>query len=145
MSKTKVCKILKAIVLYLWQLPQNLLGLMVIVCTRAYPYERYGVRYYFTKRGLFGDGDVRDFSVSLGSYIIIGRKKMTVSPKVLYHERGHQRQSVVLGWLYLIVIGLPSICGNLYDRLLHTHWDPHTRHTWYHNLPWEHWADKEGI
>ena len=42
-------------------------------------------------------------SVSLGSYIIVS------SESVLRHEFGHRRQSIMLGPLYLVIIGLPSL------------------------------------
>ena len=122
---------MKKVILYLWQLPQNILGLLVILVTRAKLVPEYGV--WNTKKYRFG--------VSLGSYIIFGSRWSEVSVK---HERGHQEQSRKLGWLYLPVIGLPSLAGNIIDRTLHKRWS-HTRRTnWYYNLLWEKQADKLG-
>lgn len=120
----------KKVLLYLWQLPQNLLGLIVIMFTRARPLE---------------DGcwrtAVGNFGVSLGSYVIFGGG---FSYNDLLHERGHQKQSMYLGCLYLIVIGLPSFLGNVWDRLAHTKWQAVRRHKWYYAQPWEAWADRLG-
>lgn len=110
------------VLLYIWQLPQNLLGLAVIKYTKA---TRTLYRFWFTPR--------YSFDVSLGKYIIIGPDYPGI--KMLSHERGHQKQSMILGPLYLLVIGLPSATGNLLRRI------------WkfdYYKQPWEAWADKLG-
>lgn len=90
----------------------------------AYAYKKF-----------FGSG------VSLGNYIIVESKSITPSPKLnttLHHEHGHQIQSRRLGPLYLIVIGLPSLLGNIYSRIFHKSAE------WYYKQPWEAWADKLG-
>ena len=111
---------MKNFLLYLWQLPQNLLGLLTILITGAKPViDEY--RCWVTGISRFG--------VSLGSYIIFGGD---FSHRALLHERGHQKQSLYLGWLYLIVIGLPSVIGNLLNRVIRFD---------YYRQPWEHWAD----
>lgn len=122
------------ILLFIWQVPQNLLGLLVILFTKA---EKTNSFYWRTSKYRFG--------VSLGSYIIFG----AVSDKYIKwqsvkHEQGHQKQSLYLGWLYLIIIGLPSFCGNIFDRLFHKKWSDVERIDWYYNQPWEKWADKLG-
>jgi hypothetical protein len=111
---------MKNILLYLWQLPQNLLGLAVVTFTRA---EKKGDIYYT---------DEYRFGVSLGNYIIFGGFFNSKDKK---HEQGHQKQSLYLGWLYLLVIGLPSVIGNLLNRVI---WFD------YYKQPWEAWADKLG-
>lgn len=115
---------------YLWQLPQNLLGLLVIFFTDAIDCGDY----YLSPKHNFG--------VSLGKYIIFGGTGFT--QKALRHEQGHQKQSLYLGWLYLIIIGLPSLLGNVWDRLAHRHWAIDKRVKWYYNQPWEKWADRLG-
>lgn len=108
--------------LYLWQLPQNLLGLLVIAFIGAEyssGYDAWETRKY-------------SFGVSLGRYIIFGKYFTYTSLK---HERGHQKQSLYLGPLYLLIIGLPSLVGNL----LHRVWKFD-----YYKLPWEAWADYLG-
>ena len=111
---------MKNILLYLWQLPQNLLGLAVIAFTKA---EENGGIYYT---------DGYRFGVSLGNYIIFGGFFNSTDLK---HERGHQLQSLYLGWLYLLVIGLPSAVGNLLNRVIDFD---------YYRQPWEAWADRLG-
>ena len=111
--------LIKQVVLFLWQLPQNLLGLLVIFVTQA-KYMNKGC--WVTTKGRFG--------VSLGKYIIFGQ---VVNDTSFKHEQGHQKQSLYLGWLYLLVIGLPSVTGNILNRFIDFD---------YYSQPWEAWADR---
>lgn len=97
-------KILKYL-LKVWELPQNLLGAIVKKIYKAQFYASYE------------DAEVYVWNVSgglsLGKYIFI---PFEVDTPMLYgvqqyikHEYGHSVQSKILGWLYLLVIGLPSI------------------------------------
>ena len=122
---------MKKILLYLWQLPQNLLGLAVIFFSKA-SIGTWVKDIYFTKH---------HFGVSLGNYIILSVNCDVMDIK---HETGHQKQSLYLGWLYLPLIGLPSACGNIWDRLFHKKWYYTARIRWYYKQPWEAWADKLG-
>ena len=111
---------MKNILLYLWQLPQNLLGLLVIKFSRA---KKDFAGVYSTNY---------EFGVSLGKYIIVNQY---CSWKTVMHERGHQKQSLYLGPLYLVIIGIPSGIGNLLHRVFQFN---------YYRQPWEVWADKLG-
>lgn len=78
----------------IWQLPQNLLGLLLVLAYRAKTNEA-GV--YLSDKMTGG--------ISCGNYIILRRwSKLSAA-----HERGHQVQSRRLGWLYLPVVGLSSV------------------------------------
>ena len=112
---------------YLWQLPQNLLGLLLILIIRPEMHLKNGIPYYYKKS--FGGG------ISLGDYIIV----CSHNAKMVKHEYGHCLQSRRLGWLYLIVIGLPSIIwAGLYGWLI-----PHS-YNGYYRFYTERWADKLG-
>lgn len=82
---------------YLWQLPQNILGAIVSAL--------------FAKKIDDGVYEWRDYKqhgcISLGDYIILSAGRL---PETYRHEVGHQVQSLILGPLYLLIIGLPSIC-----------------------------------
>lgn len=136
-------KSMASVISYLWQLPQNLVGLLVrLVCRIAYGApvveNHRGVSFYYYK--------CADMGVSLGAQVIMSelcRESLTSKD----HEYGHCLQSRRLGWLYLIVIGLPSLFGNIYDRIFHTEsngWDFWSSYKWYYNQPVERWADKLG-
>lgn len=69
---------------------------------------------------------------TLGQYIFI---KRFTSEKTIKHEEGHSIQSKYLGPSYLIIIGLPSLIGNIIDRYFEID---------YYSLLWEKSADKLG-
>ena len=121
---------MKKVLLFIWQLPQNILGLLVILFTGAGKIK--DGRYWVTGISFFG--------VSLGNYVIFGDMNDRYIPveQTIMHEYGHQRQSKILGPLYLILIGIPSLLGNIVFRLFKID----SRH--YYKLPWEAWADKLG-
>jgi len=123
------------LLLWLWQLPQNLLGLILLLIYRyRYLWLEDRGRLYFV---------CVDFpsGISLGRYIILKRED---SSNTYNHEFGHSIQSRYLGPLYLIVIGLPSLLGNIWDRLFHRGWSWREREWWYYHQPWESWADRLG-
>lgn len=95
---------LKEILLYIWQLPQNLLGLIMLLFMKPYSKEKYkGITYVVSKEMSGG--------ISLGNYVILSKtyKDKRISKKTWDHEWGHTRDSRMFGPLYLIVIGLPSL------------------------------------
>jgi len=92
---------MKEFFLYIWQLPQNLLGIILVLFYRPESHfivveNSCRLRIYTASR--FPSG------ISLGKYII-----MQSPGKVsLRHEIGHSYQSRKLGWLYIPVIGIWS-------------------------------------
>ena len=127
---------MKRTLLYLWQLPQNLLGFLVLNLLDAYkPNFDFDAEIYLHYKTFFS-------SVFLGNFIILNGYAYTKN--TIRHEQGHQKQSLYLGWLYLIIIGLPSICGNIYDKIAHKKWPVEARTKWYYSQHWEAWADKLG-
>lgn len=131
-------KMLKEILLYIWQLPQNIVGLVFMLFLLPFSKKeknyRGDINVYVSKKMRGG--------ITLGRYIFldsiygnIDRYKETWD-----HEWGHTRQSRMLGPLYLLVIGLPSICwAGLYGTKLF----PYKRNGYYVFYT-EKWADKLG-
>lgn len=140
---------MKKIILWVWQLPQNILGFILTRKPKATGTYLCNdgklVKVYFTS-------NVFNCGVSLGNYIILdydsycyGGYCECLSANVLNHERGHQKQSLYLGWLYLPVIGITSaLCNNLYDRIFHCKWSAKERNCWYYSRFPEKWADELG-
>ena len=134
-------KFLNALI-WIWQLPQNLIGFILIKVTKA------------TVKGRFIDKKIKDYyiaqkhnyswaGVSLGNYIVFSDDHEADETSIR-HEMGHQKQSWILGPLYLLFIGLPSVCGNLWDRYAHKYWPQEKREVWYYTQFWEMWADYLG-
>ena len=120
---------MKDILLYVWQLPQNLLGLLLVTILKPEDvYDFFGCKVYYAHRMRGG--------ISLGRYIIIRSYLMNADSQTEYHELGHSRQSKMLGWFYLLVIGIPS--------LIWAAWWNRDRDCSYYSFYTERWADRLG-
>lgn len=112
----------------IWQLPQNIIGYIVSKVTKAEYRCSYGGANVYT-------WDRRD-GISLGEHIFVPRNADT---EYIKHEYGHTKQSRYLGWLYLFVIGIPSLlwagCGKAYRK---------KHNVSYYVFYTEKWADKLG-
>lgn len=128
-------KIFLRILTEIWQFPQHIIAYVIILInckSIKLMVSKDGINHYLVDH-LF------DNAISLGNYIFLDSDG-NFSYKTIKHEFGHQKQSLILGPLYLIVIGLPSIIGNIIDRIKHKYYDP----DFYYKQPWEAWADKLG-
>lgn len=112
---------MKKLILWLWQFPQNLIGFIIVKVMKAKKIQYYRCHLFYS-------------GVSLGDYIIFD-DRIFISHFDILHEIGHQKQSMILGPLYLIVIGLPSLIGNILRRFI--------KFDYYAQI-WERWADKLG-
>ena len=134
----KFLNVSKQVGLYIWQLPQNLLGLILIVFYR--PKHKHildnGVEVHYSTTMMGG--------ISLGKYCIVNtchyRNDMAESLKrdTIRHEAiGHTKQSRLLGPLYLPTVGLCSITwAGLYGSIVTP-----TKNGYY-KFWTEKWADK---
>ena len=122
---------MKHFLLTAYQFPQIFFAIVLIRLLRAVKLrtENNVNLYIHGKPGLS--------SFSLGPYVFL-RNEYLDRTAVLMHEQGHSLQSRLLGPLYLIFIGLPSIICNLLARFI-----PWFRKNYY-ELPWEVWADRLG-
>lgn len=94
----KILNFMLWLLLWLWQLPQNLVGLILLPFLHKVLYRKYKHERIYISTSIRG-------GISLGNYVIIRRP----NEEIITHERGHCKQSRILGWFYLIVIGLPSL------------------------------------
>lgn len=78
-------------------------------------------------------------SVSLGMFVFL--TKEDPSNRLLVHEYGHTVQSLILGPLFLIVIGIPSL---LWAGLPYLHNMRKKKQISYFSFYTEHWADAWG-
>lgn len=116
---------------YFWQLPQLIAAF---------------IYYWYLKR----KDEILDTCICQGTIVFIKRKScgsvtlgpyIFLSPKAtdttVRHEWGHTRQSLILGPLYLIVIGIPSIIWAATHRTIAPNTD-------YFDFFTEKWANKLG-
>ena len=99
-------KFLFYLVQFTWGLPQNLAGLIgFLLLYRKSRHERFAnawITYVDTEQNFGG--------LSLGVFIFInGKKQDGWLHDTRIHEYGHTIQSLVLGPVWFLVIGLPSI------------------------------------
>ena len=119
---------IKNILLYIWQLPQHIVGLLILLFIKGEAKHKFnGITYYFY--------DPFPGGISLGNYMILGSQ----FSQTIKHEYGHTLQSIMLGPLYLFVIGIPSIIwAGLYGSVIKE------THNGYYKFYTEKWADKLG-
>ncbi|MCL2880311.1 MAG: hypothetical protein FWF29_08715 [Treponema sp.] len=125
--------------LWVWQFPQHLLALILwgilSMAGRVVSKECKNGKRLITL-------DTPGFGVSLGMYVLMDEQ---YGEEDWRHEFGHGFQSLWLGPLYLLVVGIASaVFNNLWDRLFHKNWPVDTRLKWYYSRYPEHWADKLG-
>lgn len=135
---TTFWQIPKTALLWAWQLPQNLLGLVLFWWYRrdtAYGEGMFrGVRVLYSERMRGG--------LSLGGYVIVPfglfhNALAAESIDTIAHEWGHTRQSLLLGWLYLPLVGFQSLAHVALHRGVCGKAD-------YHHFWTERWADRLG-
>ena len=103
-----IMKYIRNLILFIWQLPQHIIaiiyfGYLVMMCKDLGVDSRY-------KQAIVIPCVMRG-AVTLGNYVFVGLN--SDYRETVKHELGHTIQSKILGPLYLIVIGIPSItyCG----------------------------------
>lgn len=129
----KFLSIISKIALFIWQMPQEFVGFYMLVFyygrRRIDSAETYKANYVFYIYKLKG-------GVSLSRFIFVNSSLKGGALDFVRHEYGHSRQSMMLGPLYLLVVGLPSVVwGLLY------------RPSWKKSYYWfwtEKWANKLG-
>lgn len=119
---------MKCLISYLWQLPQHLIALLLRLIYKGNDSEYNGC---IVRRSVYLRG-----GISLGKYIIVNQWFREIDIK---HEYGHSVQSRYLGWLYLLVVGLPSLLwAIMYGRAIRLSYNG------YYKFYTEKWADKLG-
>ena len=116
----------------IWQLPQNLIGSLYKefiskdIITRI-NYDASIYECYLTRGG---------GGLTLGRFIFVNQHFTDLEETIL-HEIGHVKQSRILGPLYLIIIGIPSISWAGLRRLI-----PALKKINYYSFYPENWANK---
>ncbi len=125
-------RILYTLLQWSWGLPQTLAGFLLFFRQIRQPHRMYhgAVVTEWAFRG----------SASLGMFLFLGKQDAD-NAALLRHEYGHSLQSLALGPLYLLTVGIPSflwfwlpVCRKL----------RRTRRISYYAFYTERWADKWG-
>lgn len=86
---------------WIWGFPQTLLGAILFLIHRKCPHEQYhgAIVTHWDKGG----------SLGVGMFLFIGKSRSEdLRHQVFVHEYGHAVQSLILGPLFLPVMGIPS-------------------------------------
>lgn len=122
------------VLLALWQLPQVILGVIMLAIFRnkkEYTNPVNGITVWnISHHGAFGTA-----CFSTGPIILTNDN---TAERTLRHETGHSKQSVYLGWLFHIVVSIPSVCRFWIRRWMNRSIE------WYHSGYPENWADRLG-
>ena len=126
-----IIKYIRNLILFIWQLPQNIVALIYFGYL-VMMFKDLGIDSRY-KQAIVIPCIMR-VAVTLGNYVFVGLN--SDYRETVKHELGHTIQSKILGPLYLIVIGIPSItyCG--LRRLF-----PSLRKKNYYNFYTEKWAN----
>lgn len=127
-------KAIVKVVLFIWQLPQNILGFFLSLGGKKI--DVVGGKVY-VKSFFFNS------SASLGNFIIIDSRRFKTDA-IIKHAQGHQKHSLYLGPMYLLIVGIPSFCRNIWDRIAHRKWPIQKRLDWYYSGYPEKSADELG-
>lgn len=122
------------VLLALWQLPQVILGVIMLAIFRnkkEYTNPVNGITVWnISHHGAFGTA-----CFSTGPIILTNDHS---AERTLRHETGHSKQSIYLGWLFHIVVSIPSVCRFWIRRWMNRSIE------WYHSGYPENWADRLG-
>ncbi len=87
---------------FTWALPQTLLGLVIRGCG-------HGEIVTHKNTKLISVPWLCDSAFSLGRHVFCPSAWWESDLMLIRHELGHSKQSLILGWLYLLVVALPSV------------------------------------
>lgn len=135
-------KQLGVFLLFVWQLPQHLLAIVL-----AFVYQMiYDTEIYQNATKPYKLLISRGAGLCLGYFIFLDANKPEIfgnqhSVSVLFlHELGHQKQSYILGPLYLFIVGLPSLVLYIWSKFK-TFPTFKDKCIWYYSKFPENWAD----
>ena len=143
---TKALAVLGWVSRFTWELPQTFVGFLVWLIQGWQPLQVY--------RGSIVT-DTANFGVSLGGFIFsmgksafqkLGYPKQLAESDAelcIRHEGGHAVQSRILGPLYLLIVGIPSLVMNLMSSWSLTYGKRIFWKNYYKRFP-ENWADRLG-
>ena len=112
-AKTTIINILHALVfglLFIWQLPQNIVALLILLFSKtegviAYRHYCFALKTKMPKQA---------GGISLGSFALISPSSAHDEETIRHELDGHTVDSKIFGPLSLLVIGLPSILHLLF-------------------------------
>ena len=123
---------MKKVLMYIWQAPQMLAAWIWYLVRYENIIDKSTGKFYTVYRGASRGG------VTLGDRIFLSNcYQGEYLALIIAHESGHVKQSMILGPLYLFVIGIPSIIWAWCRKTI----APNKSYWWFYT---EAWANKLG-
>ena len=118
-----------------WCFPQSMLGIMLLFLLRISDHVKLSG--YPALGAVIAESNWILTGVSLGKYVFIAQGYASQPRlRLIQHELGHCRQSLLLGPVYLLVIGIPSLTWAV---LKSSGFFKHKPYSWMYT---EKWADR---
>lgn len=134
-TESRILNILLFVILSLWQLPQIIVGLVLLLIFRNK--EKYTNPHNHVSVWNINSGRVFGTACFSTGPIIVTCEG--ASEDTLKHETGHSLSSIRLGWFYHIIISIPSICFFWYRKIKKKDMD------WYYSCWTEAFAERNGM
>lgn len=126
----KIKEISTFILYFIWQFPQNIVALFMLLYFLLYGDLRK-IRY--ENYCFVLASDAMSGGISLGNFIFLSDYSSKRETTIL-HELGHVKQSHMMGPIYLLIIGIPSICWAAFRNK--------KKYPCYYSFYTESWANK---
>lgn len=131
--KSIICRTVYVLIQCTWGGLQTLLGFGLFLRWAGSPHQWYRGAVH-TKWDING-------GISLGMFIFTPDREEEWCRQMVIHEYGHTWQSLMLGPLYLLVVGLPSILWERLEWCRTQRKEKHISYSWFYT---ERWADRLG-
>lgn len=98
-------KYLRLLIAFTWELPQTIIALFVLLFLKKFSTKVdiiWNVKYFVVIH------NYKYFGCGLGPFAMLSSRYPNWDTTIK-HEGGHTQQSLILGWLYLPVVALPSV------------------------------------
>lgn len=118
-----------------WGIFQSIGGLAVFLCHYSCPHQQF--------HGAVHTSWEKNSGVSLGMFIFTPRCEGEQGEKLKVHEYGHTWQSLILGPLYLPVIGLPSMVWFKAERFRKLRREKNLPYSAFYTEKWADWLGEK--
>ena len=108
----KVLNALLFIVSFMWQLPQSLVGLIMLIyfkiCGDVHLISYKKLCFAYRSKYMSG-------GISLGNFAFLSERLAQKEEYIAHEQLGHTWDSKLMGPLYLLIVGLPSLLNAMFD------------------------------
>jgi hypothetical protein len=108
----KALKIFLFALTFIWQLPQSLIGLAMLIYFKIFGYVKL---ISFRHMCLAYEAECMSGGISLGNFAFLSPNLAKKEAAIAHEQLGHTWDSHLMGPLYLLIVGLPSLLNAAFD------------------------------